>query len=169
MRVLDGVTKAEFDIPTETFTIDLERGADATAVLAAIKGLGYTPEILDKAPDKQDQITQLDSPSSEALRAALGRAKRRGVALIIDFGGPFCHLCKKFEETALRDERVVNMLTDFEFLKIDTEADPDAAKDLDVHGVPDIWALDGDGKVVARNNGYMTPEAFIDFMEGLRR
>lgn len=164
MRVLDGVAKAEFDIPTETFTIDLEPGADPAPVLSAIKGLGYTPKVLDKAPEKKDQISRLESPSSRALRDALRRAKSRGVALVIDFGGPFCHLCRKFEETALKDERVIKMLAGVEFLKIDTEADPDAAKDLDVHGVPDIWALDGYGKILARRNGYMTPTELIEFL-----
>lgn len=168
MRVLDGVVKAEFDIPTETFTVEMAQGTDTAPVLAAIKGLGYTPEVLGKAPDKKDEIAQLGSPSSKALRDALGRARRRGVVLLIDFGGSFCHLCRKFEATALKDARVISMLADFEFVKIDTEVDPDAAKDLDVHGVPDIWALDGEGKVLARKNGYMTPEAFIEFMKGLR-
>ncbi len=169
MRVLPQVDRVEFDIPTETFTIDMKAGADTAPVLAAIKGLGYTPEVLDAAPAGQEAITHLRNPTSAALREALARAKSRGVPLVIDFGGPFCHLCRKFEQTALKDERVVKMLPDFEFLKIDVEADPDAVKDLDVHGVPDIWALDGGGKVLARNNGYMTPDAFIEFLAVLRK
>ena len=164
VRVLEGVTNADFDIPTETFTIDLESGADPAPVLGAIKALGYTPKVLDNAPEKKDQIARLESPSSRALRDALRRARSRGVALIIDFGGPFCHLCRKFEETALKDQRVIKMLAGVEFLRIDTEADPDAAKDLSVHGVPDIWALDGDGTVLARHNGYMTPTEFVEFL-----
>ncbi len=167
MRVLDGVKRADFDIPTETFSIEMKPGAETAPVLAAIQELGYRPEILEKAPEKRDVITQLSNPTSTALRDALARAKARDVFLIIDFGGPFCHLCRKFEETALKDERVVEMLADFEFVKIDTEADAEAVKDLDVHGVPDIWALDGHGEVLARNNGYLTPEAFAGFMKGL--
>lgn len=168
VRVLPQVERVEFDIPTETFTIEMQRGADPAPVLAAIKGLGYTPEVLDAPPAGQDAIAHLRSPTSPALREALARSKSRGVPLVIDFGGSFCHLCRRFEQTALKDERVVNRLADFEFLKIDVEADPDAVKDLDVHGVPDIWALDGDGKVLARNNGYMTPEAFIDFLRNIQ-
>ncbi len=169
MRVLDGVVSADFDIPAETFSIEMKAGAGSASVLAAIKGLGYDPEILDAAPEKRHEITKLRKPTSAALRGALARAKTRGVFLVIDFGGPFCHLCRNFEETALKDPRVVKKLTDFEFVKIDTEADPNAAKDLDVHGVPDIWALDGDGIVRARNNGYLNTADFLAFLEGLAK
>ncbi len=165
MRVLPQVERASFDIPTETFAIDVKGGADTAPILAAIKGLGFTPEVLDAAPTKQAGLTRLDAPTSAALREALARAKARGVPLVIDFGGPFCHLCRKFEETALKDEQVRQALGSFEFLQVDIESDSDAAKDLDVHAVPDIWVFGGAGTMLARHNGYLSPTEFLAFLK----
>lgn len=168
MRVLDGVAQADFDIPTETFSIELHTGIDTAPLLRAIRKLGYEAELLEQAPPKAGVVTVLREPTSRALGAALARAKARGVPLIVCFGGPFCPLCRRFEETTLGDPRVEEALAGFEFLKIDTDVDPAAATDLDVHGVPDTWALGAGGRVRGRQSGSLTPEAFLAFLERAR-
>ncbi len=169
MRVLPQVEGAEFDIPSETFTLQTSAGADTAPILAAIRNLGYEPEILDATPEKADRIEQLRNPTSARLREALARAKARQVPLVLDFGGPFCRLSKRFEATTLADDRVIARLSSYELLQVDVEEDPDATKDLDVHGVPDLWVLDGTGKVLARHNGYLAPDAFLAFLEAAGR
>lgn len=166
VRVLPQVARAEFDIPTETFSIELKAGASTAPILATIKDMGYTPEVLNAAPAGTIEITHLRNPTSTALRDAMARAGSRGVPLVIDFGGPFCHLCRKFEQTALKDKQVVRALAGFELLRVDVEGDPDAVRDLDIHGVPDIWMIDGEGKILARHNGYMTSTEFLAFLVG---
>ena len=165
MRVLPHVVHAAFDVPSETFTIRLESGADAAPILAAIRDLGYEPAVLDEAPGKTERIQRLDDPRSKAVRDGLSRARARGVLLVVELGGPFCRLCRLFEETTLADEGVGAALSAFEFLQVDVEQDPAAVKDLDVHGVPDFWVLDGVGRVLARHNGYLDPKAFLAFLE----
>ena len=169
MRVLKQVSSAEFDIPSETFAVELAPGADVAPVLAAIQDLGYSPALVEEPPARTEQIERLAEPTSPALRDALARARTRGVPLVVDFGGPFCRLCRVFEETTLVDARVRELLADFEFLKVDVEQDEAAARDLDVHGVPDIWVLGADGAVLARHNGFLDPEQFAKFIEGVSR
>jgi thioredoxin-like negative regulator of GroEL len=88
---------------------------------------------------------------------------------VIVIGGPFCPLCRRLEEHTLKDTRVVARLAAFEVLHIDIEADSAAAADLDVHAVPDIWALNGAGRVLARHNGFLDAEAFLAFLDRIRK
>lgn len=169
MRVLKQVSSAEFDIPSESFAIELAPGAAVAPVLAAIAQLGYVPAVLDQPPARTELRKRLDKPTSSGLKAALARAGARGVPLVLDFGGPFCKLCRAFEETTLVDARVRELLASFEFLKVDVEQDEAAARDLDVHGVPDIWVLGADGTVLARHNGYLKPEAFAALLDGIAK
>jgi len=165
VRALPQVKEATFDIPSESFTITLHEGDGITAVLNAIQRLGFDPKLLDDIPAPTAAITRLDTPTSTTLREGLARATARGVPLVVAFGGPFCSLCKKFEEHTLRDARVLLRLERLESLQIDVEADPDAARDLDVHGVPDLWVLDGTGSVLARHNGFLDTDAFLALLD----
>ena len=169
MRVLPTVERAAFDIPTETFTIELRSGEDGAPVLAAITALGYTPEMLETAPEAVERAQRLESPTSNAVRDGLARAKARGVPLVVALGGPFCRLCRLFEETTLEDERVHAALDAVEFLQVDVELDAAAARDFDVRGVPDFWLLDGEGKVLARMNAYLDPDEFLALLELAQR
>lgn len=168
MRVLPSVERAAFDAPPETFTIELRAGEDSAPVLAAISALGYTPEVLAAAPAARERARRIANPTSSAVRDGLARAQARGVPLVVALGGPFCKLCRLFEETTMEDERVLTALDAVEFLQVDVELDPEAAQDFDVHGVPDFWLLDGRGKVLARMNQLLDPDEFVAFL-GLAR
>ena len=147
MRVLPPVERATFDIPSGTFTIGLKPGADAEPVLAAIQALGYTPEIRAAPAEGTERIARLDAPTSTAVR------------------GPFCRLCRLFEETTLAGERVLEALQAVELLQVDVALDPAAARDFDVHAVPDFWLLDGEGRVLGRTNAALDADGFLEFLE----
>ena len=164
MRVLPDVGRASFDIPTETFVVELRAGADPAPVLAAIEALGYEPSLLASPPERRERIARLAAPTSSAVRDGLARARARGVVLVVALGGPFCRLCRLFEETTLEDQRVRDALDGVEFLQVDVALDPAAAKDFDVHGVPDFWLLDGDGKILGRVNANLDPDEFLAFL-----
>lgn len=161
MRVLPGVRTADFDVPTETFTVSLTAEGKPGPVLDAIRGLGYTPALLAGPPGKPRALERIENPASLAIREALARTLARGVRLVVDFGGPFCRLCKHFDETTLRDPLVKERLARLEFLQVDVEADPAAVKDFGVKGVPDLWFLAPDGRVLGRENRYLTTEEFL--------
>ncbi len=161
MRDLPGVNSAEFDVPTEVFTLRMTQGVAATATLAAIRELGYEPELLAGPATADGALDHLRNPTSQALRDALVVAQDRDVPLVVDFGASWCGLCKKLASTTLADERVVLSLKEFVFLKIDVDKDPMAVKDFGVAGIPDIWFLAPDGRVISRENRYLTPEELL--------
>lgn len=161
MRVLPGIESAEFDVPTEVFTLNTAPDTKPDGILAAIRGLGYEPQLLDGPVGAIASRTQITDPKSDAVRDALARAKERGVPLVADFGATWCGPCKTFAKKTLTDSRVVEALRDFELLKIDIDEDPAAARDFGVAGVPDIWYVAPDGKILGRENRYMNAEELI--------
>jgi len=165
VRALPGIESAAFDISTEVFTLTTAAGTKPAPILEAIRGLGYEPELLDRPAEPDAGVKRLDHPTSKVLAAALARARQRGVPLVIDFGATWCSLCKKFAATTLTDERVEKALDAFEFLPIDVDEHPAAAKDLGVAGIPDVWFLAGDGRVLGRENRYMPPDVFLAVLE----
>lgn len=161
MRVLPGIESAEFDVPTEVFTLKTAAGTKPDTVLAAIRDLGFQPELLYGPAEAVAEVTSITDPKSDAVRQALARAKTRGVPLIVDFGATWCGPCKEFAQTTLTDERVKEALRDHEFLKVDIDEDPTAAKDFGVAGVPDIWFVGPAGKILGRENRHMNVEEFL--------
>lgn len=169
MRALPDVSRVTFDIPTEVFSVQTMSGA-TERILSTIRGAGYEPDLLPAPPGAVSRIERLASPRSKAVVAALSRARARGVPLILDFWATWCGLCKKFEQTTLADPRVVKLIaSNFELLKIDVDEDPEAAEDLNVKGIPDVWILDGDGLILARENRYMDPDEFLAVLQRHRR
>ncbi len=161
MRVLPSVASVTFDIPTETFAVELREAGPVDVVLSTIRGLGFDPVVIDAPVDGAAELRRLEDPASPVLRAALRRATSRDVPLVIDFGGAFCSSCRAFERLVLGEARVQEALRAFELLKVDIEKDPTSAGDLGVTAVPDIWVLAGDGLVLARENRTMDAAAFL--------
>ena len=161
VRALPDVKTVAFDIPTETFTVDLADGGKARAVLEAIEGLGFEPRMLEAAPAPAAPPTRIGQPAAASLGAALERARAREVPLVVYAGGAFCPTCRTFERDVLSDGRVRQALGAFELLAIDIEKAPEAAADLGVVAVPDLWILSGDGAVLARENRTMDVAALL--------
>lgn len=168
MRVLPGVTDATFDVSSEVFTVKTTGGTTADSVLAVIRDLGFQPTLLEGPAPATAPRTTLRDPTSRALREALARAQERGVPLVADFGATWCGPCKQFATTTLTDPRVIKALADFEFLAIDIDDDPAAARDLGVAGVPDIWFVAPNGTVLGRENRFLDADAFLTALAAAR-
>ena len=164
MRALPDVTTVEFDIPTETLTVDLADRGTRNAVLAAIKALGYKPRVLDAAPAETETPSKIKTPRAASLNAALRRAGRREVPLVVNCGGEFCPAYQAFKRNVLADSRVRAALRAFEVLEVDVTRDEVAASHLGVTAVPDVWILSGDGTVLTRENRTMDVAAFLEVL-----
>ncbi len=169
MRVLPGIESAEFDVPTEVFTLKAAPGTGSDRVMAAIRELGYEPHLLEGPVEAVARRTRLTDPKSAAVRKALARARKRAVALVADFGATWCGPCKAFARETLTDARVEEALRDFELLRIDIDEDPAATKDFGVAGVPDIWFVAPDGKILGRENRYMDADDFLAVLRRMKR
>ena len=163
MRVLPGVEHATFESSSSVFSVRLRPGAPKADVLDAIEACGYEPSLLDAPPSRPEPRARRITPRSTLLKDALARARERDVPLLVVGSGSFCMLSSRLEQTTLADARIRRSLAELDVLRLDLGADPDAARDLQVHAVPAVWLLDGDGRVLVRHEGFVD----VDELEAL--
>lgn len=120
-------------------------------------------------------------PADSAYAQMLARAKTSGKAVLLDFtGSDWCTWCVKFDEEVLAQpawkdwssKHVEVLIVDFPHAKplaapVAAVNDALAAK-YNVDGFPTFVLVDGDGKVLGMQVGYLAggPAAFIAKLEG---
>ena len=101
-------------------------------------------------------VTWLDD-----YNAARREAHDKNLPLVIDFSTQNCIWCRKLEATTFRDPFVVKMLSErFVALRLDGEKDASLAKSLNVTGYPTLVFADAEGKILAKQDGYMNATDF---------
>jgi thioredoxin-like negative regulator of GroEL len=52
--------------------------------------------------------------------------------------------------------------------RIDVSAEAELARVFGVHGVPALLALDGDGRILGRREGFVEPADLVQWLESVR-
>lgn len=81
------------------------------------------------------------------------RASTKGAAVLVDVWAPWCGPCRAMAPNFAA--AAGQLEPDVRLLKLNSEAEPEAASELGVSGIPALL-LFKDGKVVARSAGLMT-------------
>jgi thiol:disulfide interchange protein len=97
--------------------------------------------------------------------AARKEAVETGKPLLLDFGTEWCGPCKKLEATTFRDPKVVATLNDrFIPVKLNGDKETRLVAAMSVDGFPTLIVAAPDGKVIARQSGFLTASQFTDLL-----
>ena len=88
----------------------------------------------------------------DQLKAKLGQGK----AVVVDFYADWCGPCRA---VAPEIETLAAKYGDVEFVKIDTDANPQITQELGIMSIPTVVHFGADGDEVARNTGAVKAEA----------
>lgn len=76
--------------------------------------------------------------------------------VLVDFWASWCGPCKRMDSESWSKEEVQLLMGNYVSVKIDIDKYPDIAEKYDVRGIPYVFILDGNGKVVYKNMSYKT-------------
>ncbi|OYU69278.1 MAG: thiol reductase thioredoxin [Alphaproteobacteria bacterium PA2] len=89
---------------------------------------------------------------------AAHRASTKGAAVLVDVWAPWCGPCRAMSPNFAAASKVLE--PDVRLLKLNSEAEPQAASDLGVSGIPALL-LFRDGKPIARSAGLMSTQQIV--------
>jgi thiol:disulfide interchange protein len=151
-------------------TFDSSKTTEARLV-AVVKKSGYTAQIVREENNATELMAKLEAlPTGFALLdESLAKAKAENKLLVLDFNAEWCLPCRRMEKTTLVDRRVVELLNQAVFVRIDTDQHPEIAQALGVVGLPDIRFVALDGRILRQLRGFQEAEPFAAALEQLLR
>ena len=100
---------------------------------------------------------------------AFSKAKKENKVVMILVEGEYCKWCKRMKHRTLSDESVLKRLKPYILVKVMRE-DENAVKNLPaINGVPTIFFMTADKKVLESVVGYFNVEDFISYINDIEK
>ncbi len=97
-----------------------------------------------------------------SIDQGINEAKNKSKPIFLYFRSETCYWCIRFEEEALSDERVIDLLNEnFILISIDTFKQKNAALNLNVRSTPFMIFFNKEGEEISRIPGYLPTGEFI--------
>ena len=110
-----------------------------------------------KADANVNWITDFES----AQKLALSSNK----LILVDFWASWCGPCRKMDSDAWSQKEVSEIVRNFVPLKIDLDSHKALALKYNVNSIPNVFLMDGNGKIIFESTGYMGKEEVIRVLE----
>jgi len=153
-------------IASDEFVVTFDSAKVSTNdLISIVEKVGYTANVVtggsQPTPKPDDAVLPNGPlPDDPLLGEILARAKREGKPIILDFHAAWCAPCKRLEKETFVDPRVVALLEQVVFVKVDSDEHPQLAKQFQVTGLPDIRFLDSEGNELRKLIGFQDAESF---------
>lgn len=100
------------------------------------------------------------------LADATQLAKKENKQVFAEFYATWCSRCKNFKAKTLTDETVINELHK-NFIVLEVDAEKEEKQFVALHKMnsyPQLFILDGEGKILKMDKGFMKTEEFLKFL-----
>lgn len=103
-----------------------------------------------------------------SLDDALALAKQSGKPLMVDFYADWCPPCKLLDQQTWPDPAVAQEAQNVISVKVDVDANPNAARNYRIGPIPTILWLDSNGGEKGRITGFIGPQEMLGLMQQYR-
>lgn len=124
---------------------------------AAIEGLKYGA----KEVAVQEDSKLLPPGAPKEFAKAFRAARAAGKPILIDFWAPWCSPCVRLKSKTLHDPQVEKALEGVEVIFVNVDDHPGLAESYGVESIPNLFFIDGNGKVVERLKSFEGPKPFL--------
>jgi thioredoxin-like negative regulator of GroEL len=140
------------------------RKLNLAAILIGV--LASVGTISTRAAEPTKAAIQWQAGLDEAHRLSLEQKK----PMLLVFGAPWCHYCKKLEQTTLTNPDLVRYVNgNFVAVHIDVDEQQRVAKILEVESLPCTIVLSPDADLLGRFEGYKQPSEVYAELSKARR
>lgn len=101
---------------------------------------------------------------STDLSAALSSARAQHKEVLIYFRAKDCADCDRLQAVTLADNYIQMRLGGFALVRLDIEANADAAKSYGINSVPALVRLASTGAVSAKHSGFLNKDELLEFL-----
>jgi thiol:disulfide interchange protein len=113
-----------------------------------------------------NQPNQPDQPmNAQNFEQAKQFSKQSGKPILAVFSATWCKWCQKLEQETLTDSSVRKVMSNYVYIKIDTDTSKELVSEYKVRGLPTTLIINSDGVEIKKEAGFMDTNKMREFLK----